>query len=29
MKNTEMDSSGSIESSVKEAIEKAGVEVKD
>lgn len=28
-KNTEMDSSGSIESSVKEALKKAGVEVKD
>lgn len=28
-KNTEMDSSGSIESSVKEALKKAGVEIKD
>ena len=28
-KNTEMDSSGSIESSVKEALKKAGIEVKD
>ncbi len=28
-KNTEMDSSGSIELSVKEALKKAGVEVKD